>query len=128
MFVYSEHFVEHLSVQDRGRFLTECRRFLNDGVVRIGMPCLHEAVSQYYETIGPASRGSQNTAIRGSIPGPSALMLHLDIGDTNGFTISKNLTDGLGRQDLLIGTVTWGESKFPELKKACDQRRNNAHY
>jgi predicted SAM-dependent methyltransferase len=48
--VYSEHFLEHLSVQEGVRFLTECRRSLQlGGIVRIGMPCVQEVARQYYE-------------------------------------------------------------------------------
>jgi predicted SAM-dependent methyltransferase len=49
-FIYSEHFLEHLPVQDGVRFLAECHRSLQKGgVVRIAMPSLHEIVRQYYE-------------------------------------------------------------------------------
>ncbi len=49
-FIYSEHFVEHLSVA-QGLFLfRECRRVLSPtGVLRIGMPDMKEFVRQYWE-------------------------------------------------------------------------------
>ena len=51
-FLYSEHFLEHIPVQQGVQFLTECRRSLQPGgVVRIGMPCVHDVVRQYYENI-----------------------------------------------------------------------------
>ena len=49
-FIYCEHFLEHLPVQDGVRFLTECHRSLQrGGVVRIGMPSAEELVRNYYE-------------------------------------------------------------------------------
>lgn len=49
-FIYSEHFLEHLPVQQGARFLGECHRSLgNGGVLRIGMPSLQEIVRQYHE-------------------------------------------------------------------------------
>jgi predicted SAM-dependent methyltransferase len=49
-FMYSEHFLEHLPIQDGVRFLAECYRSLQrGGVLRIAMPSLQEIVRQYYE-------------------------------------------------------------------------------
>jgi predicted SAM-dependent methyltransferase len=49
-FIYCEHFLEHLPVQDGLRFLTECHRCLQKGgVVRTGMPSAEELVRNYYE-------------------------------------------------------------------------------
>ena len=49
-FIYSEHFLEHIPVQEGVRFLAECRRSLQlGGVVRIGMPYVREVARQYYE-------------------------------------------------------------------------------
>jgi predicted SAM-dependent methyltransferase len=49
-FIYSEHFLEHLSVAEGQQFLSECYRALRPGgVVRIAMPDLRESVAQYYE-------------------------------------------------------------------------------
>jgi predicted SAM-dependent methyltransferase len=49
-FIYCEHFLEHLSVEEGVRFLVECHRSLQKGgVVRIGMPSAQEIVRHYYE-------------------------------------------------------------------------------
>jgi predicted SAM-dependent methyltransferase len=49
-FIYSEHFLEHLPIQDGVRFLKECHRSLQKGgVLRVAMPSLQEVVRQYYE-------------------------------------------------------------------------------
>jgi len=49
-YVYCEHFLEHLPVQDGVRFLVECNRSLRKGgVVRIGMPSAEELVRHYYQ-------------------------------------------------------------------------------
>jgi predicted SAM-dependent methyltransferase len=49
-FIYSEHFLEHLPVQQGVRFLAECRRSLSKGgVARIAMPSVEVLVRHYYE-------------------------------------------------------------------------------
>jgi predicted SAM-dependent methyltransferase len=49
-FIHTEHFLEHLAIQQGVRFLAECYRCLGrGGVVRIGMPSLQETVRSYYE-------------------------------------------------------------------------------
>jgi predicted SAM-dependent methyltransferase len=51
-FVYSEHFLEHIPVQQGVRFLSECRRCLQrGGVVRIAMPSIEDTIRHYYENI-----------------------------------------------------------------------------
>jgi predicted SAM-dependent methyltransferase len=49
-FIYCEHFLEHVPVEDGVRFLVECRRSLQKGgVLRIGMPSAQEIVRHYHE-------------------------------------------------------------------------------
>ncbi len=49
-FIFNEHFLEHLTVQEGLAFLRECRRMLMPGgVLRVGMPDLTECIRQYYE-------------------------------------------------------------------------------
>jgi predicted SAM-dependent methyltransferase len=49
-FIYSEHFLEHLSVEEGVGFLRDCYRVLRPGgVLRTAMPSLTESVRQYYE-------------------------------------------------------------------------------
>lgn len=49
-FIYSEHFLEHLPVQEGVHFLTECHRSLRKGgVVRIAMPSADDVVRRYHE-------------------------------------------------------------------------------
>lgn len=49
-FIYHEHFLEHLPIQDGILFLKECCRSLQKGgVLRVAMPSLQEVVRQYYE-------------------------------------------------------------------------------
>src|SRR5437773_1821181 len=51
-FIYCEHFLEHLQVQQGVRFLAECHRSLQkNGVVRIGMPSAMELIRHYYENV-----------------------------------------------------------------------------
>src|SRR5262249_11235847 len=51
-FVYSEHFLEHIPIQQGVRFLSECHRCLRSGgVVRIAMPSMEETMRHYCENI-----------------------------------------------------------------------------
>lgn len=48
--IYSEHFLEHLTVEQGIRFLRDCRRVLRPGgVMRVAMPSVAEPVRRYYE-------------------------------------------------------------------------------
>lgn len=50
VYIYNEHLLEHLSVEQGVAFLKECRRTLRPGgVLRIAVPPLEESVRQYYE-------------------------------------------------------------------------------
>jgi predicted SAM-dependent methyltransferase len=47
-FIYSEHLIEHLSLEDGMRFFEECRRVLKEhGVARFAAPDLAEIVTDY---------------------------------------------------------------------------------
>ncbi len=47
-FIYSEHFLEHLTIEQASLFLCECRRLLElGGVLRIAMPSLETIVKKY---------------------------------------------------------------------------------
>ncbi len=49
-YIYSEHFLEHLTVPQGLYFLKECRRALQPGgTLRIAMPDMKECVRQYWE-------------------------------------------------------------------------------
>lgn len=46
--IYNEHFLEHLTVKQASRFLTECYRLLKPGgILRIAMPSLEYVVQKY---------------------------------------------------------------------------------
>jgi predicted SAM-dependent methyltransferase len=54
-FIYSEHFLEHLPVQQGVRFLAECHRSLQKrGVARIAMPSAHELIKHYHDNVWAA--------------------------------------------------------------------------
>ncbi len=47
-FIYHEHMLEHLTVEEGQKFLKDCLRVLkSDGVMRIAMPDLYECVQMY---------------------------------------------------------------------------------
>ena len=49
-YIYNEHFLEHLTIEQGKRFLQECRRvLLPGGVLRVAMPDMTECVRQYWE-------------------------------------------------------------------------------
>lgn len=49
-YIYNEHFLEHLSIEDGLRFLKECRRVLRvGGVLRVAMPNLSDCVQHYVD-------------------------------------------------------------------------------
>jgi predicted SAM-dependent methyltransferase len=49
-FIYNEHFLEHLTIEQGRHFLRECCRVLKPGgVLRIAMPDMNECVRQYWE-------------------------------------------------------------------------------
>lgn len=49
-YIYNEHFLEHLSIQQGMAFLRECRRVLRpDGVLRVAMPDMRDSVGHYLE-------------------------------------------------------------------------------
>jgi len=46
--IYSEHFLEHLTIEQASSFLTECYRLLEPGgILRIAMPSLEEVIKKY---------------------------------------------------------------------------------
>src|SRR5207249_12179976 len=48
VFIYNEHFLEHLTAEQAKYFLTECYRLLKVGsVLRVAMPSLEEIVQRY---------------------------------------------------------------------------------
>lgn len=48
-YIYSEHFIEHISLADGYTLLAECRRVLKPaGVVRLSTPDLHVLVEKYF--------------------------------------------------------------------------------
>jgi predicted SAM-dependent methyltransferase len=47
-FIFCEHFIEHISLEDGKRFLSECRRMLRPGgVLRVSTPSLTKLVEEY---------------------------------------------------------------------------------
>jgi predicted SAM-dependent methyltransferase len=118
-FVYSEHFLEHIPVQQGVWFLTECRRSLQPGgIVRIGMPCVHDVVRQYYENIW----ANQPWLKKYGYSWIKTRAEYINIGFRDwghqwlydSEELDRRLREaGFSR----IESVSWGESKYPELRK-----------
>jgi predicted SAM-dependent methyltransferase len=118
-FIYSEHFLEHIPVQDGVRFLTECRRSLQPGgVVRIGMPCGQEVVRQYYENTWAQQPWLEKYGYAWIKTRAEYINIvfrdwgHQWLYDFE--ELDRRLREaGLTR----IERAAWGESKYPELRK-----------
>jgi predicted SAM-dependent methyltransferase len=118
-FIHSEHFLEHLPIQDGVRFLAECYRSLQrGGVLRIAMPSLQETVRQYYENdwanqpwlekYGYAWIKTRAECINISFREWGHQWLY-DFEE-----LDRRLREaGFSR----IERAVWGESKYPELRK-----------
>jgi SAM-dependent methyltransferase len=64
-FVYSSHFIEHLSRQDASFFLRECSRVLRDGgLIRVVIPNLEDIVREYLRCFDGAMAGDQNDILK----------------------------------------------------------------
>jgi predicted SAM-dependent methyltransferase len=118
-FIYSEHFLEHMSVQDGVRFLVECRRSLQPGgVVRIGMPCLQEIARQYYEDTWAQQSWLQKYGY--SWIKTRAEYINIGFRDWGHQwlydfeELERRLREaGFNR----IERAEWGESKYPDLRE-----------
>ena len=118
-FIYSEHFLEHIPVQDGVRFLTECRRSLQTGgVVRIGMPCVKGVTYQYYDKTWAQQPWLQKHGYSWIKTRAEYINIcfrdwgHQWLYDFE--ELERRLREaGFGR----IERVAWGESNYPELRK-----------
>lgn len=118
-FIYSEHFFEHIPVQEGVRFLNECRRVLREGgVVRIAMPSVAEPVRQYYENDWAGKPWMEKygyTWIK-----TRAEFINIAFRDWGHQwlydfeELDRRLREaGFGR----IENAAWGESEHPDLRK-----------
>jgi len=117
-FIYCEHFLEHLPVQDGVRFLAECHRCLQKGgVLRIGMPSAQELIRHYYENVWASQSWLQKYGYS-SIKTRAEYMNvcfrdwgHQWLYDLE--ELERRLREGGFTQ---IASVAWGESIHPELR------------
>ncbi len=118
-FIYSEHFLEHIPVEEGVRFLTECRRSLQlGGVVRIGMPCVQEVARQYYENTWAQQPWLQKYGY--SWIKTRAEYINIGFRDWGHQwlydfeELDRRVREaGFSR----IERAVWGESNYPELRK-----------
>ena len=118
-FIYCEHFLEHIPVQDGVRFLKECRRSLQKGgVVRIGMPSAQEIVRHYYENNWASQPWLQKYGYGHVKTGAEYVNVcfrdwgHQWLYDME--ELERRLREAGFTQ---IESVKWGESKYPEFRK-----------
>ena len=117
-FMYSEHFLEHLPVQDGIRFLKECHRSLQKGgVLRVAMPLLQEVVRRYYENDWAHQPWLEKYGYTWIKTRAEYINIafrewgHQWLYDAE--ELDRRLREaGFGQ----IEAVAWGESKYPELR------------
>jgi predicted SAM-dependent methyltransferase len=118
-FIYSEHFLEHIPVQQGVRFLSECRRCLQPGgVVRIGMPSAQAHISEYHENIWAKQPWLEKYGYGWIKTRAEYINIcfrewgHQWLYDLE--ELERRLREaGFAR----IESAGWGESKYPELAK-----------
>lgn len=123
-FIYSEHFLEHLPVQEGIHFLRECHRSLQKGgVVRIGMPSAEELTRHYYENDWARQPWLEKygyTSIKTRAEYINVCFRdwgHQWLYDTE--ELHRRLQEAGFTQ---IENVAWGASKYPEL---CNRETRN---
>ncbi len=118
-FIYSEHFLEHIPVEQGVRFLSECHRALQPGgVVRIGMPCIEDTIRHYYENIW----ADQPWLKKYGYGWIKTRAEYVNIGFRDWGHQWLYDFEELDRRLREAGferteSVPWGESKYPELRK-----------
>jgi predicted SAM-dependent methyltransferase len=117
-FVYCEHFLEHLPVQDGLRFLVECNRSLKErGVVRIAMPCAQELIRHYHEDVWASQPWLQRYGYSSIKTRAEYINVcfrdwgHQWLYDLE--ELERRLREAGFTQ---IESVAWGESTHPELR------------
>ncbi|HXP69059.1 MAG TPA: methyltransferase domain-containing protein [Candidatus Dormibacteraeota bacterium] len=118
-FIYCEHFLEHIPVQDGVRFLAECHRSLQKGgVVRIGMPSAQEIVSHYYENVWASQPWLQKYGYGHIKTGAEYVNVCFRDWGHQWLYDMEELERRLREAGFThIESVKWGESRYPELSK-----------
>jgi predicted SAM-dependent methyltransferase len=118
VFIYNEHFLEHLPIQDGVRFLKECHRSLQKGgVLRVAMPSLQEVVRQYYENDWAGKPWLEKYGYTWIKTRAEYINIgfrewgHQWLYDAE--ELDRRLREAGFNQ---IDAVAWGESKYPELR------------
>ena len=118
-FIYNEHFIEHINMNQGKELLSECYRVLKPGgVVRLSTPNLKKIIDEYL--LGDLSEwrnvkysvntGSQYTPCR-MVNDAMRLWGHEFVYDYEELT---KLLKKIGFNTII--PVLWGESKYEELK------------
>jgi predicted SAM-dependent methyltransferase len=114
-FVYSEHFIEHISREDGRRLLTNVKAAMAPGgVLRLSTPDLRQMASDYLAgklVVNPEGGWFPSTLCEMMNDG-MRLWGHVYVYDEEDLT---QLLEEVGFQT--IKRVTWGESEYPELRE-----------
>jgi len=116
-FFYSEHFLEHLPIQNGVRFLSECYRSLRKGgVVRIGMPSLEETVRHYYENVWATQPWLEKYGYKWIKTRAEYININFREWGHQWLYDGEELHRRLGEAGFTqITDVAWGQSQYSEL-------------
>lgn len=112
-FIYTEHFIEHITREQGISFLSDCYRVLKPGgVIRISTPNLHRLVDDYLK--GPTPEWETWDWAPGTpcqmVNGGMRLWGHQFVYDHAELTL---VLDGIGFREIM--KKPWRESERPEL-------------
>ena len=117
-FIYSEHFVEHLTIQEGVHFLTECHRSLQKGgVFRIGMPSAAELARHYYENDWAGQPWLQKYGYTWIKTRAEYINICFRDWGHKWLYDAEELDRRLREAGFShIDSVAWGESEYPDLR------------
>lgn len=123
-FIYNEHFMEHLRLQDAVGFMRECYRVLQPGgVLRVGMPSVAESVRCYYENDWRNQPWLEKYGYNWIQTRAESINISFRHWGHQWLYDDEELTRRMKEAGFTdIRTVAWGESVYPELSQRETRR------